>query len=147
MNGIEQQAVMLDEKACVAMVNFLTEARKKMSREGDFPTMEILPCDDPLEGLRGYLAFVNGIADDEPSIYFCWRFREKIKNYVNMWSGKETAEEMMKECLNPKNGWTRHDDPKARKIGFIHTGKSEWRHIRLPDFKTLDQEVRGLSPS
>ena len=143
MQKIEIQKVqMADEMSCQAMCDFLTMARDKAKAEGN-KAIEVIPCDDLLMGLKGHLAFMMTGPAEELSVYFCWKFSEPIKTQVNMWTGGK-AEDLMRECLHKPNGWERHDEPKALKIGYVHYGKSEWRHLKVRDFKMLDDGLKSL---
>ncbi len=137
-----KELVMKNEEDCKTMINFFSDIGK-LYIDKDRSPVQIIPCDDPLKGLKGFVVFhapyING-EYNEKYVHLCWKIEEPIKTIIHVESDK--VEELLKDCL--VSNWDRCDDPKKLKVGFINYEKSECRYFKIFCIKNLTGEVKEL---
>lgn len=140
------EVITADENSCNALMNFWIETKRAMDwNDCHEPTLEILPCDDPLKGLRGYLVAISvshvyDADNDDVSMVFSWRFAEPISRIVNINVEDHNPSEVMIRVIDER--WQKCDDPKRLMVGFLNYDKSECMYFPISIIKGMNDEAK-----
>ncbi len=140
MNTEPEQIIMTQEDC-----NKLAKFFEKLKTSSKPSPIEVIPCDDPLKGLNGFVAFYQIAAStyeedftDEASILFSWKFAEPIQTIHDV---TDNAEELLKDCLSNPD-WIRCDDAKKLKVGFANYAMSKCRYFSVRTIKGMSKETQ-----
>jgi hypothetical protein len=145
MNDIE--TILTDKETVDKLVAFFKRLHK-MADDTNTPfPLNVVPCDDPLKGLKGFLLFgalptVSVLEDDhvqEESIILSWRHAEEIKTITEVPSDQIDA--AMPECFEA--GWHVCNDPRQLRIGFVNYEKSECRYFKVIDARNASDDLKA----
>jgi hypothetical protein len=91
------------------------------------PGVTVLPADDLLEAVKGFLAF-HVVGNKERSLWFGWRFAKPVSeeqrrpirvDELESPKVREDVENMLRDCIR-RPGWVPCDRPKEMVIGFAY---------------------------
>lgn len=123
--------------------------------------IQILPADEVIDGLRGFVAFYTPDPQkpgDERTLWLAWRYAKPVpesdRSPIGMGEVKdqpfrESVEKTLTECIT-EPGWVKCDDPLRLVMGFARLAKpedpgdSKGVFIGISAFKLLSAEVKNL---
>lgn len=147
-----KELIMKNEEDCKMMIIFFNDIGKLYKdKDRDRSSIQIVHCDLPLKGLKGFIVFHSPCIDEaydeaydgeynEKYVHLCWKIEEPIKDIIDVEPDK--VEELLKDCL--VSNWDRCDDPKRLRVGFINYEKSECRYFKVKLIMNLTGEVKEL---
>ena len=125
-----KKIILANSEDCDALACFLRTAG-----------LTVLPCDEPLEAIKGYLSFFER-EGEEIDIIFCWQFDKPIKKIIDA-SWHPDAMKRLTRCLTEK-GWIQADEPRGLLIGFINYKKSACMRFSLESIKVMPKNIHKL---
>lgn len=84
------------------------------------PSVMVLPCDDPFEGVLGVIVYNEIGGNEEQSVWFRKRIYNAV-SYTKVFDGDSDpvdAEAALARCLREPE-WFKADNPKRLMIGFV----------------------------
>jgi len=120
----------------------------------DVVGIAILQADEPIDGLKGHVAFyhIEGENyDKEATLWFAYRYGKPVPEYLrtpisNDRMSKTEIEERVKKCLR-EPGWKSCDNLKKLILGFVKYAsldseeETDALFVKLSTFKTLSAEI------
>jgi hypothetical protein len=133
MSAAPEQVIMTQED-CYKLEQFF----KRINGSTKHKPIQLLPLDEPLNGLKGIIAFFQEEYKEEAAILFSWKFAEPIQDIYDV---TDRAEELLKDCLSNPD-WIRCDDVKKLKVGFANHAMSKCRYFSVRTIKGMSKETQ-----
>jgi len=148
MNGSNEKVVILpDEESCKTLIAFLQTVKGLSKKAGNRIPLEIIPSDDILAGLKGYIIFEtvfrtpSEIDRDEAVLYVAWRFAEPIRATFDV--DQDQIEVALRECVSSEK-WVLYDDPKRLRVGFFNREVSMCRFFPIRGIQMCSDELKEI---